>query len=48
MSVEVVGKEGWLKLVAIASEWQPRVVVEALVTSTPNAACLVWWSLSLE
>src|SRR6266850_4190668 len=43
MSVEVVGKEGWLKLVAIPpSEWQPRqFVVEALVTSTPNAACLV-------
>src|SRR5882672_7419531 len=32
-----------MKLVAIPpSEWQPRqVVVEALVTSTPNAACLV-------
>src|SRR5882762_9785889 len=43
MSVEVVGKEGWLKLVAIPpSEWQPRqVVVEAVVRSTPKAACLV-------
>src|SRR6266850_1182768 len=43
MSVEVVGKEGWLKVVAIPpSEWQPRhVVVETPVTSTPNAACLV-------
>jgi len=43
MSVEVVGKEGWLKLATIPpSEWQPRqVAVEAVVTSTPKAACLV-------
>src|SRR5882724_13146282 len=43
MSVEVVGKAGWLKLVAIPpSEWQPRqVAVEAVVRSTPKAACLV-------
>src|SRR5467141_145179 len=43
MSVEVVGKEGWLKLVTIPpSEWQPRqAAVEAVVTSTPKAACLV-------
>src|SRR5882762_3794383 len=41
ISVEVVGKEGWLKLVAIPpSEWQPRqFAVEAVVTSTPKAAC---------
>src|SRR6266850_3325302 len=41
MSVEVVGKEGWLKLVAIPpSEWQPRqVAVDAVVRSTWKAAC---------
>src|SRR6267378_1972156 len=43
MSVEVVGKEGCLKLVAIApSEWQPRqvaVVAGIVARSTPKAAC---------
>src|SRR5882762_5888131 len=43
MSVEVVGKEGCLKLVAIPpSEWQPRqvaVVAGIVARSTPKAAC---------
>src|SRR6266404_1451015 len=43
MSVEVVGKEGWLKLVAIPPfELQPRqvaVVAGIVARSTPKAAC---------